>query len=99
MYFCRGLTNIDILQGYIHLRYLDLSNNNIDDIQALNSLQHLLVLKLDNNQLANIQLDELPYLQVASFNYNRIKSLEGVNHPQLEHLSINCELMSSMVVG
>jgi len=85
----RELTDVNILQTYIHLRYVDVSKNNLKDISALNALTHMLVLKADQNKLSSAQLDEMPYLQSASFNYNHIKSTEGLNHPQLEHLALN----------
>ncbi|KAK2167257.1 hypothetical protein LSH36_30g00029 [Paralvinella palmiformis] len=59
------------------------------DISCLNSLTHLLTLKADNNKLISAKLDELPYLQVASFSNNRIKTTEGINHPLLEQLCLN----------
>lgn len=46
-------------------------------------------MKADNNLLVSAKLEEMPFLQIASFNKNKIKSLEGVNHPMLEHLSLN----------
>lgn len=85
----RRLTDINILNSYIHLRYIDVSKNNLRDISPLNALTHMLVLKADQNKLTSAELDELPYLQSASFNYNHIKTTEGLNHPQIEHLSLN----------
>ena len=85
----RGLTDISLLKNYIHLRYIDLSNNNLKDISALNVLTHLLTLKVDFNKLTNAKLDPLPYLQQASFSNNKIKTIEGINHPRLEILNLN----------
>jgi len=85
----RRLTDINILNSYIHLRYIDVSKNALRDISPLNALTHMLVLKADQNKLTSAELDELPYLQSASFNYNHIKNTEGLNHPQLEHLALN----------
>lgn len=89
--FCnRALTDISLLAVFIHLRYIDVSKNNLRDISALSALTHLLVIKADHNKLTSAALEELPYLQVASFNNNRFKTTEGLNHPQLEHLCLNC---------
>ena len=85
----RGLTDISLIKNYIHLRYIDLSNNNLKDISGLNSLTHLLTIKLDFNKLTNIKLDPLPYLQHASFTNNKIRSTAGICHPKLEHLNLN----------
>lgn len=85
----KELTDISIVKNYIHLRYIDLSNNNLKDISALNSLTHLLTLKADFNKLQYVKLDPLPYLQTASFTNNKIKSTEGICHPKLEILNLN----------
>ncbi|PIK48406.1 hypothetical protein BSL78_14736 [Apostichopus japonicus] len=39
--------------------------------------------------LTSAHLDELPYLQTASFSNNRLTSAEGANHPLLETLNIS----------
>ena len=91
----RELTEINILKNYIHLRYIDLSNNNLKDISPINSLTHLLTLKLDFNKLTSAKLDPLPYLQQASFSNNKIKSTEGIAHPKLEILNLNSNLFVS----
>lgn len=49
----------------------------------------MLTLKADENKLTSAKLEEMPFLQVATFNNNKISSTEGVNHPMLEHLSMN----------
>lgn len=85
----RELTDIKILSSYIYLRYVDLSRNNLRDITPLNSLTHMLMLKADFNKLTSAKLDELPYLQAASFSNNNIRTLEGVGHPMLEQLNLN----------
>lgn len=90
--FCREITDISILKAFIHLRYIDLSGNKLKDISSLSVLTHLLTLKADNNLLTTAKLEEMPFLQIASFNKNKIKSLDGVNHPMLEHLSLNGKL-------
>ncbi|XP_021355433.1 leucine-rich repeat-containing protein 23-like isoform X1 [Mizuhopecten yessoensis] len=85
----KELTNVSILKSFIHLRYVDVSKNNLKDLSALSALTHLLTLKADYNMLSSVKLEEMPFLQVASFNFNKINSLEGVSHPMLENLSLN----------
>ncbi|XP_071146592.1 leucine-rich repeat-containing protein 23-like isoform X2 [Mytilus edulis] len=92
----RQLTDINILKSFIHLRYLDLSKNNLKDISCLSALTHLLTLKADYNLLTTVKLEEMPFLQVASFNDNKMKTLEGCSHPMLEHLSVNNNLISKV---
>lgn len=84
----RDLTDISLLRSYIHLRYVDISENHITDMSPLNSLTHLLWLKADGNQLRSARLNELPYLQIASFSYNQITDTEGIIHPRLGSLDL-----------
>ncbi|XP_006891412.1 PREDICTED: leucine-rich repeat-containing protein 23 [Elephantulus edwardii] len=84
----RDLTDIYLLRSYIHLRYVDVSENHLTDLSPLNSLTHLLWLKADGNRLRSAHLDELPYLQIASFAYNQITDTEGICHPRLGSLDL-----------
>lgn len=84
----RELTDINLLRFYIHLRYVDISENHLTDLSPLNYLTHLLYLKADNNQLKTARLNELPYLQIASFAYNQIIDTEGISHPRLGSLDL-----------
>uniref|UniRef100_A0A8C6Z9N1 Leucine rich repeat containing 23 n=1 Tax=Nothoprocta perdicaria TaxID=30464 RepID=A0A8C6Z9N1_NOTPE len=84
----RHLTDISLLQRYIHLRYVNLSENKLRDLSPLSSLTHLLWLKVDGNLLTSACMQELPYLQIISFAHNRIKDMEGITHPRLANLSL-----------
>ncbi|XP_074839714.1 leucine-rich repeat-containing protein 23 [Carettochelys insculpta] len=84
----KDLTDISLLQNYIHLRYVDLSENKLRDLSPLGSLIHLLWLKVDGNRLTSPHLPELPYLQIASFAFNRIRDTDGITHPRLGSLSL-----------
>ncbi|XP_072876539.1 leucine-rich repeat-containing protein 23 isoform X6 [Chlorocebus sabaeus] len=84
----KDLTDIYLLRSYIHLRYVDVSENHLTDLSPLNYLTHLLWLKADGNRLRSAQLNELPYLQIASFAYNQITDTEGISHPRLETLNL-----------
>ncbi|XP_003988388.2 leucine-rich repeat-containing protein 23 isoform X2 [Felis catus] len=84
----RDLTDIYLLRSYIHLRYVDVSENHLTDLSPLNFLTHLLWLKADSNHLRSARLNELPYLQVASFAYNQITDTEGISHPRLGSLDL-----------
>jgi len=84
----RDLTDISLLEGFIHLRYVDLSENKLKDLSPLSSLTHLLWLKVDGNLLTSACMQELPYLQIISFAHNRIKDMEGITHPSLANLSL-----------
>ncbi|KAM6144584.1 leucine-rich repeat-containing protein 23 [Phoenicopterus ruber ruber] len=84
----KDLTDISLLECFIHLRYVDLSENKLQDLSPLSSLTHLLWLKVDRNLLTSACMQELPYLQIISFAHNRIKDLEGITHPRLANLSL-----------
>ncbi|XP_072847867.2 leucine-rich repeat-containing protein 23 isoform X1 [Pogona vitticeps] len=84
----KELTDITLIQSFIHLRYVDLSDNLIRDLSPLSSLTHLLWLKVDGNRLTSASMDELPYLQIASFANNHIKDTNGINHPRLTSLNL-----------
>jgi len=90
--YCSGLTNIDLLRNYLHLRYVDLSKNELDDVSALGWLDSLLTVRVDFNLLSgSIVILERRYLQVASFANNRLTSCDGAAHPMLDHLCLNSE--------
>ncbi|NWX43522.1 LRC23 protein, partial [Steatornis caripensis] len=84
----RDLTDINLLECFIQLRYVDLSENKLQDLSPLSSLTHLLWLKVDGNLLTSACMQELPYLQIISFAHNRIKDMEGITHPRLANLSL-----------
>lgn len=84
----RDLTDINLLRSYIHLRYVDISENHLTDLSPLNCLTHLLWLKADGNQLQSARMNELPYLQIASFSFNQIVDTEGIFHPRLGSLDL-----------
>ncbi|XP_033028997.1 leucine-rich repeat-containing protein 23 [Lacerta agilis] len=84
----KELTDINLIQGFIHLRYVDLSENLLRDLSPLSGLTHLLWLKVDGNRLTSAGLDELIYLQHASFASNHIKDSNGIGHPRLVSLNL-----------
>ncbi|KAK7093650.1 hypothetical protein V1264_007356 [Littorina saxatilis] len=92
----RGVTDISILKSFIHLRYVDVSKNALKDISPLSALTHMLTLKADENLLTSPHLEEMPFLQVASFSHNRINTTEGINHPMLEHLILSNNIITQV---
>ncbi|XP_072193649.1 leucine-rich repeat-containing protein 23 isoform X2 [Excalfactoria chinensis] len=94
----KDLTDISLLECFIHLRYVDLSENKLQDLSPLSSLTHLLWLKVDGNLLTSAHMQELPYLQVISFAHNHIKNMEGITHPHLASLSLKGGTDYSLIV-
>lgn len=83
------LTNIELLNQYEHLRYVNLSQNYLENVITLNKLRSLLWLKLNNNRLDSARLEKMPYLQVVDFSGNNIRNVLGIEHPHLEQLNLN----------
>lgn len=85
----RNLTDISRLEAFVHLRFIDLSNNRLRSVAALNRLKFLLTLKLDSNELSTLDLQPLTYLQTLSVSNNRLRSAAGIEQPRLETLNLN----------
>ena len=65
-----------MLSTFIHVRYVDLSKNNLKDISALNSLTHMLTLKVDDNKLTSAKL-EVHFILIMCFFYASLLSFSG----------------------
>ncbi|XP_037540033.1 leucine-rich repeat-containing protein 23 [Nematolebias whitei] len=87
----KGLDSIAAISSYIHIRFLDLSNNYIADLSPLATLKDLLWLKVDNNVVASFKgqpFPELSFLQWLSMAANRLTDLDGLAGPALESLDL-----------
>ena len=85
----RNLTDISRIESFVHLRFVDLSNNRLRSVQSLNRLKFLLTLKLDANEISHFDLPPLPYLQTLSLSNNRLRTAVGIEQPRLETLNLN----------
>jgi hypothetical protein len=54
----KGKQKVDIspIKTFVHLRYVDLSSNNIQSLSPLNSLPYLVSLNLEGNGLVDVNL-------------------------------------------
>lgn len=43
---------------------------------------------MDGNRLSSASMEEMPYLQIASFANNHIKETSGISHPRLVNLNL-----------
>ncbi|XP_041860454.1 leucine-rich repeat-containing protein 23 [Melanotaenia boesemani] len=87
----RGLNDIAAISSYIHIRFLDLSNNYLTDLSPLASLNQLLWLKVDSNAVSCFKgqpFAELIFLQWLSMAVNQLKDLNGLDGPSLESLNL-----------
>ncbi|KAJ3197406.1 Leucine-rich repeat-containing protein 23 [Irineochytrium annulatum] len=106
----KGITDIDILESYPHLRYLvdlrrhcvtltapqDLSDNAIKDLEPLASLEYLLAIDFHSNRIKSIpaSLDRRKYLQQANFAKNLISTIAVATWPMLAWLNLNGTFMT-----
>ncbi|XP_013766156.1 leucine-rich repeat-containing protein 23 isoform X1 [Pundamilia nyererei] len=87
----RGLEDIAAINSYIHIRFLDLSNNHLTDLSPLSSLTQLLWLKVDNNSVMCFKeqpFAQLTYLQWLSIAMNQLTDVDGLVGPALESLNL-----------
>uniref|UniRef100_A0A669CKP3 Leucine-rich repeat-containing protein 23 n=1 Tax=Oreochromis niloticus TaxID=8128 RepID=A0A669CKP3_ORENI len=87
----RGLDDIAAINSYIHIRFLDLSNNHLADLSPLSSLTQLLWLKVDNNAVMCFKeqpFAQLTYLQWLSIAMNQLTDVDGLVGPALESLNL-----------
>ncbi|XP_059189241.1 leucine-rich repeat-containing protein 23 isoform X2 [Centropristis striata] len=88
----KGLNDIAAISNYVHIRFLDVSNNHLIDLSPLTSLTQLLWLKVDNNAVACFKgqpFAHLTYLQWLSMAVNRLTDLDGLVGPALESLNLS----------
>ncbi|XP_054645536.1 leucine-rich repeat-containing protein 23 [Dunckerocampus dactyliophorus] len=88
----KGLSDIAAISNYIHLRFMDVSNNRISDLSPLASLTQLLWLKVDRNIVTYFQgqaFAQLAYLQWLSMAANRLTDVDGLVGPSLESLILS----------
>ncbi|XP_044065705.1 leucine-rich repeat-containing protein 23 [Siniperca chuatsi] len=87
----KGLNDIGAISRYIHIRFLDVSNNHLTDLSPLASLTQLLWLKVDSNAVACFKgqpFAQLTYLQWLSMAVNQLTDLDGLVGPALESLNL-----------
>lgn len=84
----KKLTDIAALSTYVHLRYVDFSQNHVSDMSPLASIPELLSIEASSNRLEKAALPTMKYLQRANLSKNKITSAEGISHPLLEKLNL-----------
>ncbi|XP_060930581.1 leucine-rich repeat-containing protein 23-like [Limanda limanda] len=95
----KRLNDIAAISIYIHVRFLDLSNNHLTVLTPLASLFALLWLKVDNNALACLEgspFIHLKYLQWLSVAANQLTALGGLVGPYLGTLNLTGNAIKTM---
>ncbi|XP_047447207.1 leucine-rich repeat-containing protein 23 isoform X2 [Mugil cephalus] len=93
------LNDISAISSYIHIRFLDVSNNHLTDLSPLASLTHLLWLKVDNNAVACFKgqpFAQLIFLQWLSVAVNQLTDVDGLVVPALESLNLTGNAIQKM---
>ena len=85
----RELTNVFILSTYIHLRYVDLSFNNLTSLHPLQNMRFLVSLKVTNNKLKSPQMSSFQFLQFLDLTGNPLKTTKGIKQQSLEKLVLS----------
>lgn len=86
----RGLESLDGVEYCIHVKILDVSNNNLTDIENLWGLKNLEELYLANNQIGFIDvLSNLNNLKIIDISGNQIDDITPILElPQLEYVNL-----------
>lgn len=86
----------DPILQYQHLRYLDLSSNQLSDINIITNLRNLLSINVSKNKITSLQVfnpeaDEevLPFLQFLNVSGNQLQSLENLKLKRLRRLVVS----------
>ncbi|TPX59920.1 hypothetical protein PhCBS80983_g02113 [Powellomyces hirtus] len=97
----RALTDIIVLSGYPHLRYVDLSNNAIRNVAPLAGLEFLLSVDLHGNRVEKVggELGALKYLQHVDLKANGIRTWEVAGWPLCGVLNLDDNALSGLSLG
>jgi len=83
----------DLLKNYPHLKYINIAQNEIQDIQTVASIPHLLSLNASTNLINSLEVftnpNVLPFLQILNLSNNKIKHFPAIQLPRLKKLNLN----------
>lgn len=84
--YCK-LKNLKVLNKFIDVEYLYLSNNEIVDLNLIKDFKKLKILDLSYNKIENIDsISNLVYLEILNLSDNKISELPLLNCPRLIEL-------------
>nr|XP_041576879.1 leucine-rich repeat and guanylate kinase domain-containing protein isoform X2 [Taeniopygia guttata] len=76
----RGLSDISILSGYIHLQKMELSSNKINDLSCVSHMPYLVELDASKNQLTTYFDFKAPKnLKEVDFSHNQIPKMKDLS--------------------
>ncbi|MFX1378377.1 MAG: leucine-rich repeat domain-containing protein [Promethearchaeota archaeon] len=88
----RKISNLDAINDKLDaLNEIDLSNNQISDLDGIEKFSNLRVLKLNNNQITKVEgLENLKRLEKLFLRNNRITEINGIiNLVNLKHIDLS----------
>lgn len=92
----RKLTDIGALSSFKLLRYVDVSENALDSLEPLGSLNELVTLKANHNKLTEFKLAPRRYLQAVEVADNSIASCASIAQPLLRSLKLSRNQLTSI---
>ncbi|EGF77690.1 hypothetical protein BATDEDRAFT_91521 [Batrachochytrium dendrobatidis JAM81] len=93
-----GITSLDSIEAYPHLRYVDCAHNKLDSIDALNGLEYLLSFNVSSNCLKTIPsvLENKRYLQHVNVSKNQLTEFKIQSWPILSWLNLNDNMLKEL---
>ncbi|CDI74843.1 Leucine-rich repeat and guanylate kinase domain-containing protein, related [Eimeria praecox] len=97
----KGVTTLPTaLQLYVHLRYIDISNNKIRDLAAFSRLPYLLTLNASGNNIEDISClsspEALPYLFLLNLSSNKISKPPQLGLQRLTRLALDANPITTL---
>ncbi|KAI8930289.1 hypothetical protein BC831DRAFT_440006 [Entophlyctis helioformis] len=96
----KGITNLEAIDKFPHLRYVDCSDNALLTIEALASLEFLLSVNVQGNQLRDIPpvLDKKKYLQHINVAKNQLQEFKIQSWPIASFVNLNDNQLKDLVL-
>lgn len=87
----KGLKNIQILDSYKYIQYVDLSHNAIKDLSPLDSLTYLIVLDACHNEVEYFKPNPTPwFLSFLNLSHNKLENIPDISSMwSLKHLNLS----------
>lgn len=95
----RGITSLRGIEQFQDLRMLDLSHNQLSNIDELSQLSRLSSLYINDNQIYDLSaLEKLSALTKLVANNNQIQSIDALENSKVRQLYLNNNQISNLAV-
>lgn len=88
-----SITDINVLQSFKNIQYINLSSNQISDISPLLNLSFVHELNCSSNRITWIPDFTWPFLTKMNLSNNKIKTIPKMIYPSLQIINLNRELI------